>query len=244
MSNVSPEEEQLRKKTIELLTCVLTTKAKVGIPIHLLCYEYEEQVFEKLRFKEMGYGTLQQFITDSDEFSTHRGIDGHVYVKALPTEDTKHIHRLVSGQKTKSKKKSKKVKLAFPTKLVRPPPKGKQTFTFNKNAHVSQPRTFSTSPAGSINKPTNHKFFNKSKPLKNTLPPRFQRTFPKKQTTSLPPNRPFSNKPNLSHQIVINNNDDRFSNSKVANSSSPIGLYFLYYIYIFGLACMLHGANA
>lgn len=224
MSNVPPEVEQLRKKTIELLTCVLTTKAKVGIPIHLLCYEYEEQVFEKLKFKEMGYGTLQQFINDSDEFSTHRGIDGHVYVKALPTEDTKHIHRLVSGQKTKSKKKSKKVKLAFPThKFVQPPSKGK----FNKNVpistHAPQPRTFSTSPT-LINKTTpttNNKFFNKSKPLKNSLPPRFQK-LPKRQTS----NKPFINKPNSSHQFVNNNtNEDRFSNS---NTSMPIGTYLCY----------------
>jgi len=246
MSNVSPEVEELRKKTISLLISVLTSKAKVGIPIHLLCYDYEEQVFEKLKFKEMGYGTLQQFINDSDEFSTHRGMDGHVYVKALPTDETKHIHRLVTGQKTK--KKAKKVKLAFPTRrIVRPPPKGKQTsFMFNKNApfasYSSKPRAYSsTSPlsANAKRTPTNNNpYFNKTKPLKNALPPRFQKTFPKRQTSSIPPNRPFSNKPNPPQQFIIynNNNDDRFSTSSrlaKSNTSTPIGLYSSLYIYIY-----------
>lgn len=199
MSEVSPEVEKLRKNTINLLSAVLTAKAKVGIPLHLLAYEYEETVFEKLKFREMGYGTIEQFITDqSGIFTLNRGSDGHIHVKALPTEENKHIHRLVSGQKKKTKSKKKKVVISVKRFAG---PRGSRTPAFNlrggyrgggrggggrgggrppslfcinnRSLPPSSSRTFFSKSPSTV-KPTNS--FNNKKPVNSSLPPRFQRT--------------------------------------------------------------------
>lgn len=195
MSEVSPEVEKLRKNTVSLLSSLLTAKAKVGIPLHLLAYEYEETVFEKLKFREMGYGTIEQFITDqSDVFTLSRGSDGHIHVKALPTEKTAHIHRLVSGQKKKTKSKKKKVVISVKRfagpRVSRPPtfnPRGgyrgggrgggkgggrpPSLYSINnRSAPPSSSRTFFSKSPSTVK---SNSFNNKAL---NSLPPRFQRT--------------------------------------------------------------------
>lgn len=212
MSDISPEVEKLRKNTVNLLSSVLTAKAKVGIPLHLLAYEYEETVFEKLKWKEMGYGTLKQFIIDQNNvFTLNHGSDGHFHVKAIPTEETKHIHRLVTGQKKKTKSKKKKAQVVFSVKrfagphVSRPPPfargggRPSSMFTFNNTNRNNQPsgssRTFfSKNP--SMVKPTTHtnnSVYNKNNKTSASLPPRFQRALNNNSNSFNSNNNSFNN---------------------------------------------------
>eukprot|EP00111_Clytia_hemisphaerica_P003797 TCONS_00010896-protein len=202
MAGVTPDVEKLRKSTVSLLSSILTAQAKVGIPLHSLAYEYEETVFEKLKIKEMGYGTIQQFITDySNVFTMSPGMGGHLYVKAIPTDETAHIHRLVAGQKKKTKKKKRKA-VVFPVRrfsgprVARPSTRGgRGGFTFNRNfqqsAVGSSKPFFSKSPAIANRPPTKtfNTFMNKEKT--NNLPPRLQRVIDNQMKIKPPPINTF-----------------------------------------------------
>lgn len=99
-------QAQIRKKTITLLRSVLTTYGKSGVPLHLLSHEYQETCLERLSFREMGYGTLEQFLRDiPDVCSLVRSDEGYFVVKGVASKEDAHIFKLVSGQK-KPKKKS------------------------------------------------------------------------------------------------------------------------------------------
>ena len=219
------EVEDLRKKTVSLLSSVLTAKAKVGIPLHLLAYEYEETVFEKLKLREMGYGTVEQFISDqSNVFTLSRGSDGHIHVKAIPTEETKHIHRLVSGQKKKTKSKKKKVvisvkRFAGPRISHAPPYNARgggrpPFFAIDRNYQpLSSSKTF-FSKIPSMVKPTNS-FHNKNRPVNSSLPPRFQKT--------LNNNSNYNNRPqSLLQPSNIQSRPSPALRNSQPSSSSPI----------------------
>ena len=102
-------EARLRKKTIPLLRSVLIANAKSGIPLHLLCHEYQETCLEPLSFRNMGYGSLEQFLRDIPEVcSVVRSPEGFLVVKGIATKEDAHIYKLVSGQKKPKKKLSSK----------------------------------------------------------------------------------------------------------------------------------------
>ena len=106
---LSPSE-QLMKTTKLLLRSCLTAKAKVGIPLHLLNREYEEDCMTPLKFRELGYGSLEQFLRDIPDVCTvSRALEGYLVVKGVASKEDAHIYKLVSGQR-KSKKKPKKIK--------------------------------------------------------------------------------------------------------------------------------------
>ena len=106
---LSPSE-QLMKTTKLLLRSCLTAKAKVGIPLHLLNREYEEDCMTPLKFRELGYGSLEQFLRDIPDVCTvSRALEGYLVVKGVASKEDAHIYKLVSRQR-KSKKKPKKIK--------------------------------------------------------------------------------------------------------------------------------------
>ena len=106
---LSPSE-QLMKTTKLLLRSCLTAKAKVGIPLHLLNREFEEDCMTPLKFRELGYGSLEQFLRDIPDVCTvSRALEGYLVVKGVASKEDAHIYKLVSGQR-KSKKKPKKIK--------------------------------------------------------------------------------------------------------------------------------------
>ena len=109
-STMTSETETLRKKTLPLLRAVFTAKGRVGLPLHTLCREYEETCMETLKFREMGYGSLEQFLRDNPEICTlTRGREGFLVVKGIATEEDKHVFNLVSGQRPERKKKRSSV---------------------------------------------------------------------------------------------------------------------------------------
>ena len=139
---------------------------------------------------------------------------GHLYVKAIPTEETAHIHRLVVGQK-KVKPKKRKKKIVFPVRrfsgprVARPATRGgRGGFTFNRNFQQgttgSSKPFFSKSPAvANNNRPptkTFNRFMNKNKT--NNLPPRLQRAIDNQMKNKPPPINTFMQtshqKPNTS----------------------------------------------
>lgn len=247
-SEVPPEVQALRTRSLKDLKAILASRAKVGIPIHLLCHEYEETTFEKLKFREMGYGTIVQLVNDyPDYFMTCKDPSGHIIVKAIPSKEDAHIHRLVSGQKIKSKKKTKKLvqipvrrKLPHFTSLTRnargKPP---QTFITARNRMAplmgSQHRSYSHS----INTFQSTAFRNKPTVHQSNIPPRFQKNRPNaffSTRSSAPPvNRGLSSTSSNTNSNMQNSSNNNTGNqgfqpntSTPTNSVSPSGIYICY----------------
>lgn len=104
------DQETKKKKYAPLLRAVLAAKGKVGIPLHMVCREFEEDTFSPLNFKEMGYGSLEQYLRDCPEICRiSRAPEGYLVVKGVATEEDAHVFKLVDGQRKNRKKKPKRM---------------------------------------------------------------------------------------------------------------------------------------
>lgn len=239
MSEVPPEVQALRTRTLKDLKAVLAAKAKVGIPIHLLCHEYEETTFEKLRFREMGYGTVVQLINDHpDYFITCKDPSGHIIVKGIPSKEDAHIHKLVSGQKKKSKKKKSKKIVAISVHRKTPhftsmrnKPKPVQSFITNTINKVGKPLPQPQyGYSYSINTYSTTAFRNKPIVHQSNIPPRFQRKPPNtffgtRSTPSFMTNQRSSSSSSTANIQSISSNLQNNSNNNTTsfqpNTSTP-----------------------
>ncbi|XP_057309699.1 tudor domain-containing protein 7-like [Hydractinia symbiolongicarpus] len=147
MGDGSPAEI-LRTKTVKLLRSVLVTKAKVGIPLHSLPFEYEETASDKLKFREMGYGSLEQFLRDIPDVCTvSKAREGYLVVKGIPSESDAHVYKLAVGQKASKKKKKPAFAKSFNISQVR---RRASHFTggHKPNTGPSMRNTYTNSPRG------------------------------------------------------------------------------------------------
>ena len=188
---LSPSE-QLMKTTKLLLRSCLTAKAKVGIPLHLLNREYEEDCMTPLKFRELGYGSLEQFLRDIPDVCTvSRALEGYLVVKGVASKEDAHIYKLVSGQR-KSKKKPKKINFnaARNSQKAFGNSKPKSDFTlksfYREKVLIDKPKAHFTGKASRSTEsitgpPTIHKAMklpSKKRQIRsvhNDLPPRFQK---------------------------------------------------------------------
>ena len=180
---------ELKKKAMPLLRAVLTAKAKVGIPLHMLCREFEETCMEPLKFREMGYGSLERFLRDcSDICNVTPSSEGHLVVKGIASKEDAHIYKLVSGQRKDRKKKNKRVILAVKRRAAHftggKTPNLKPSLRYNHLFLPPQPGLFGNQSTGYkpfINTlhPTNHNYTQlRQAPFSrcnNEIAPRFQK---------------------------------------------------------------------
>lgn len=235
------DKETLKKKSMPLLRAVLTAKAKVGIPLHMLCREYEETCMEPLKFREMGYGSLEQFLRDcSDICTVNRASEGFLIVRGIASKEDAHIYKLVSGQK-KDKRKSKKVSIAVKRRSAvhfmggkRPNSRpsnqissyqgsslssNHRTLSYNMNNPYTQLRQ---TPTKSVHFPPIYQLNN------NNLPPRFQKqnNFIGKIQQQVH-TKAFTLIQTNSKPQSVNNNIIPVGSSKVKSNLSPSGKYIV-----------------
>lgn len=92
-----------------LKACLLTTKG--GISINRLNKDYLDVVGERIPYRRLNYASIEDFVNDIPGLrKSNRG--GELFIEAIPTAKTAHIHALVQGQKN-SKKSRKRVASSY-----------------------------------------------------------------------------------------------------------------------------------
>ncbi|XP_043469098.1 tudor domain-containing protein 7B [Leptopilina heterotoma] len=94
---------------VNLKACLITTKG--GISINRLNKDYMDVVGERIPYRRLNYASLEDFVNDIPGLKkSNRG--GELFIEAIPTAKTAHIHALVQGQKN-SKKSRKRVATSY-----------------------------------------------------------------------------------------------------------------------------------
>nr|XP_033339586.1 tudor domain-containing protein 7-like isoform X1 [Megalopta genalis]XP_033339587.1 tudor domain-containing protein 7-like isoform X1 [Megalopta genalis] len=101
------EEEIMEDEVIKnIRACLMASKG--GLTFDNLSRDYEMLLDENIPFKKLGYPTLADFLNIVPGIKT-REREGEYFIQAIPTSKSAHISKLVSQQKTTTKK---------PTRLV------------------------------------------------------------------------------------------------------------------------------
>ncbi|XP_031830738.1 tudor domain-containing protein 7 tapas [Nomia melanderi] len=86
--------------------CLISSKG--GVKLDHLNRDYKIILDENIPFKKLGYPSLVAFLSTVPGIRTNeRG--GEYFIEAIPTEESAHISKLISRQKTTSTKKNKKL---------------------------------------------------------------------------------------------------------------------------------------
>ncbi|KAL0103402.1 hypothetical protein PUN28_017578 [Cardiocondyla obscurior] len=149
-----------------LRSCLVSSKG--GVKLDDLMRDYHTITGERLRFKDFGYSSIENFVRNIPDVTLIRK-NGELYVEAAPSKNTAHLTKLVSRQKVKRQIRSQPQK--------RNPPRQMSSFSVNynyvnnslqpkRNNYVSSPHFFTTSSPGTSNLYTD---FTRPRPLMETI---------------------------------------------------------------------------
>ncbi|XP_018009814.1 tudor domain-containing protein 7 isoform X2 [Hyalella azteca] len=123
---LSKELEEKRQNVLQLVRSLLNS-AQGNLTIKELERDYQQMVDEPIPYRQLHHATLASFLQSAPEMVQLVNRSGVLYVQTAATARD-HIHALVSGQKTVSKKKSKGSALrrpiprSFPRQALLPHP--------------------------------------------------------------------------------------------------------------------------
>ena len=118
----TPEEQaKLKKDVIGQIRAVLLPE-KQGLPLEKLNREYRSMIGEPIPCVRMGYRTLDDFIDQNPQlFRIQFKPDSSIWVHAVETEETKHVKRMVSQQRSKKRARPQPARRPFKTTRWNPP---------------------------------------------------------------------------------------------------------------------------
>jgi len=122
------QREKMKAGVFSVIRATLMPHAKTGLPVEKLNREYREFTQQNIPYRDMGYPTLEDFLDQNPKLCriAHKPTGWHVY--GAVTQETKHIHEMVTSQKRDAGTSKRRAK---------PKPAPRPRFTNNPNQRWS-----------------------------------------------------------------------------------------------------------
>jgi hypothetical protein len=116
MSANMDTKEKLLRETEAMLRAVLISSRR-GVRFEKLLRDYRELTFKPIPFRELGFPRLEHFLQNIPSVARiEKGPDGEWIVKGVASDADKHVAKLISKQKKRTRRKS--AKSIFPKRRV------------------------------------------------------------------------------------------------------------------------------